>query len=370
MIDPTPLIADAWLHDLSPFALRISGEFGIRWYGLAYVLGFVFAWWAMARMARTRMLAMREEFVGDAVLAIVLGTVVGGRLGYVLFYRPSLLWTFEDSLPFWGVLAINEGGMASHGGMLGLTAAAWWIARREKLPLRHVADAICIVTPVGLLLGRLANFINGELLGKVVAMPGEPAPWWSVRFAQELSERTTAEQGATLNALQLSPSEAIAGVQRGDESIIGLVEPMLHARHASQLYQAFAEGLLLLIVVWLLIRRVRTPGVVTAWFVIVYGVGRVLTEFVRLPDGHFNAGSAGLASERPLGLSRGQWLSISMIVIGALMLAWNVRRPRDARARERASFGVGGWGVPRDQRAKTPGPINDPGASDKSDSKA
>ncbi|MEM8836028.1 MAG: prolipoprotein diacylglyceryl transferase [Planctomycetota bacterium] len=365
MPDPSALIADAWLHDLSPFVLRIRGEFGIRWYGLAYVLGFVFAWWAMARMARARLLALREAFVGDAILAIVLGTVVGGRLGYVLFYRPSLLWTFDGTLPFWGLLAINEGGMASHGGMLGLVAAAWWIARRENLPLRHVTDAICLVAPVGILLGRLANFVNGELLGKVVALPGEAAPWWSVRFPQELGERLTAEQAAMLSVRGFSPAQAIEGVQRGDASIIELVEPMLHARHASQLYQAFAEGLLLLIVVWLLIRRVRTPGVVTAWFVIVYGIGRIATEFVRLPDGHFDAGS-----ERPLGLSRGQWLSIGMIAIGLLMLVWNARRQRAARAEERARFGVGGWGVARDKRTKTPEPINDPGAPDESSSDA
>lgn len=334
----------AWLHDLDPFVLRITESFGVRWYGLAYVAAFVCAWLILTRLARRRLILVQPDRVSDLMVALIIGTLAGGRLGYCVFYRPDLLWSFRPSPPWWGVLALHEGGMASHGGMIGLVLACAWFARRHKLSTWHVADCVALVAPVGIFFGRVANFINGELLARVVAPPGTPAPWWSVRFPQELIEghapELSPEQADRLDDLlrrvALPGDDAtdaahrlIRAVQRGDRALAADLEPLVSARHASQLYQAFAEGIFVLVLLWAIWRAPRRPGVVTAWFLISYGVGRVLTEFVRLPDAH-------LAVQRFAGLSRGQWLSVVMVVCGVALLM-HVRRRGAAR--------IGGWGA-------------------------
>lgn len=353
-----PMTLAAWMHDLSPVAFRL-GPLTVRWYGLSYLAGFAAAWVILRWLARRGTSRLAPERVADAVLAGVVGVVVGGRLGYVLFYRPSLAWTFTTDLPWWGVLAVHEGGMASHGGMIGAVIAAWFIARGrpavdgshpERVPMLHVLDLMCLVAPIGLFFGRIANFVNGELLGRIVAAPGEPAPWWAVRFPQELAERDapdlTADQARRLNeAIEavrqpgdtqgMGLDRLIAAVQRGVPGIRERVEPLLSARHPSQLYQAAAEGIVVGAVVWLVARRPRVPGVIGCWFLISYGVLRVLTEVWRLPDSH-------LAVQRPGGLSRGQWFSVVMVVIGAAALA---RLSRSTTPR------LGGWAVKQPEAA-------------------
>ncbi len=328
----------AWLHDLDPFLWRITDTFGLRWYGLSYVAGFIAAWLILHHLARRRSLPLRPEAVPDLIMAVVLGALLGGRLGYALFYKPHLFTLRLDHPPWWGLIAINEGGMASHGGMIGVILASAWFAHREKLSLFLVTDALALVAPIGLCFGRIANFINGELLGSIVANPGQPAPWWAVRFPQELLDRPpplTAEQSQRLadlllnyaNPADLDPeSDAtirmIASLQRGQPGLADHLAPLISARHPSQLYQAFTEGLLLLSALWLIwlfshtARRV--PGFISAGFLILYGVGRVLTELIRLPDAH-------LASPLILGLSRGQWLSLAMIALGAVVLCRALR---------------------------------------------
>lgn len=353
----------AWLHDWSPFVLRITDSFGIRWYGLAYVAGFVAAWLILSGLARRGRILVKTEEVGDLIVAVIVGTIVGGRLGYCLFYRPELLWTVQPGAPWWGVLAINEGGMASHGGMVGITLACVWFARRRGIPAWHVADCLSLVAPVGIFFGRLANFINGELLGRVVAMPGQHAPWWSVKYPQELLEghapALTPEQTFQLESLLLeraqpgdtverAVSRVIDAVQQGDAELARRLEPLIAARAPSQLLQALAEGVVVMAVLWAVWRTPRRPGVITALFLVVYGVGRVLTEFVRLPDAH-------LSVQRVLGMSRGQWLSVAMVVLGALLLRHARRAGRQA---------LGGWSAkaatasaaPTNKQAQTPGP--------------
>lgn len=338
-----------WFHDLSPFAVRFTETFGLRWYGLSYVAGFVIAWLALSRLAERRVILLQREQVGDLILAIIFGTIVGGRLGYVLFYRPDLLTEFTATFPFWGLLDVMHGGMASHGGMVGIILACWWSARRSKTPALHSMDCISLVAPFGVLLGRLANFINGELLGRIVVHPedveaGARTPWWGVRFPQELTERSSEArlsetQRIELEALLIPYSQpvetdlsaaaarAIEEIQRGDRELAAALEPLVSVRHPSQLYQAFAEGVCLMVLLWMLWRVPRKPGVVTAWFLIAYGIGRVTTEFWRLPDAH-------LAVQRVMGLSRGQWLSVLMVAGGAWLLWWAGRRSAEK---------VGGW---------------------------
>jgi phosphatidylglycerol:prolipoprotein diacylglycerol transferase len=337
----------AWLHTLDPFALRLTHDMGVRWYGLAYIGGFVAAWLILRALAKRRLILLTVDQVTDALFAVVLGTLLGGRLGYILIYDPALLWSFSNAPPWWGALAINRGGMASHGGMAGVAVACWWTARRSGTPLLHVMDCFALVAPVGILFGRLANFVNGELLGRIVAMPGESAPKWSVKFPQELLEghapTLTPEQQLALDELLTrvaSPGDTrydatrnlIDDIQNGATDLARELEPLLAARHPSQLYQAAAEGILLGAALWLLWSRPRRAGFIAAWFLLLYGVGRITTEYWRLPDAH-------LPVPRPGGLSYGQWLSVGMVVIGGAML-WRTLR-------DRAAPRIGGWATGR-----------------------
>lgn len=350
-----PLLA-AWLHDLDPVALPTPvPPGGVRWYGVSYLAAFALCWLWLHAMAKRRYIALSPAGVTDALTLLIIGVLAGGRLGYVLFYQPSLLWTFEPAFPWWQALNVARGGMASHGGMVGVLVACWFIARRAGAPTLHVVDAIACVAPVGLMLGRLANFVNGELLGRIVADPGRPAPWWAVRYPQELTERAgevaarwTDEQQRLADellarfAVSGDPvASAIDALHRGDAGVRAAFNDLLTARHPSQLYQALAEGPIVLAALWAVWARPRRPGVVTAWFLIVYGIGRVGTEFVRLPDAH-------LATARLLGLSRGQWLSVGMIVVGAVLVFAVTRRAGTGGAPR-----YGGWlaSAKRDGRA-------------------
>ena len=339
-------LADAWLHTLDPVVFPIAGSFAVRWYGLAYIAGFVFGWALLRWMSGRGLLALTKLQVTDLMLALILGVLVGGRLGYLLVYEPSLLTEFSSSPPWWGALAINKGGMASHGGIAGVIVATWWFGRRVKTPWLHVLDATALVAPIGLFFGRMANFVNGELLGKVVAAPGEPGPWWSARYPQELLTRhapalTSAQEDRLYGLLAPYhlPGEAdlvpamqrmLAALNRGGAGASDLVRDLplvISARHPSQIYQAVVEGLIVLGALWIVWARPRKPGVVGCWFLIVYGLGRIATEFWRLPDDQF-------AVQRIAGLSRGQWLSVAMVIAGLIVLPI-VSRRRVAR--------MGGW---------------------------
>lgn len=331
----------SWLHDLNPVVVQIAGSLAIRWYGLSYVAGFVLGWLILRTLAKRNKTPLTPDQVSDLLISVVAGVILGGRFGYALFYQPSLLWSFTPSAPWWGMLRINEGGMSSHGGMIGVVVAAVWFYRRlaretpgSRPSILHLLDLMGLAAPAGLLLGRLANFINGELLGRIVALPGAPGPWWAVKFPQELvsehdSGRLLPPEEAEKRAAALRdllaqvrlPSDSddrailrlIDKVQHGSRELARGLEPLVAARHPSQLYQAAAEGLVLGVVVWTVFRFSRRPGVVAAWWLMTYGVLRIATEFWRLPDGH-------LAVARIAGLSRGQWLSALMVLAGAAVL--------------------------------------------------
>ncbi|MBS0189187.1 MAG: prolipoprotein diacylglyceryl transferase [Planctomycetes bacterium] len=360
----------AWLHDLSPFALQISDGFGLRWYGLSYAAGFAAAYFLLRALAKRQLILIPVDRVADAMTWLILGVVVGGRLGYAIFYEPKLFVTFSSSFPWWSLFTLNKGGMASHGGIVGVIIASWWISRgfRDesgqivgRSSVRHVLDVMALICPPGLFFGRLANFVNGELLGKIVAMPGEKGPWWSVQFPQEILSSPmskgghrpplTATQEHALDELLLRHALPTDGFEQAYDRVLTLLQkggeagrrigaelsPLISYRHPSQLYQAFAEGLVLWCVLLFIWRKPRAQGVVASWFLIVYGALRILTEFWRLPD-------AQLAVQRVLGLSRGQWLSVLMVIAGVVMLAWVLALAR----RQNPPELIGGW-------AKRPG---------------
>ena len=272
------------------------GPLPIRWYALAYVTGIVLGWWYASKLARREALwAPRRSPVtpvqlDDLVLWITLGIILGGRFGYALFYKPELyvqLFTGDG----WGerleLLQLWTGGMSFHGGFLGVAAAVWWFSRKHRISLLSLGDLIAPVAPLGLFFGRIANFINGELWGRVTDVP------WAVRFCN-------------------ARIEAMYGVcPAGNEP-----------RHPSQLYEAGLEGLLLFVVLSLAVwkwRLLAKPGYVTGLFLLGYGLSRALLETVRQPD-------VGL-DRLPLGLTMGMILSAPMILAGAWLIwrAW--RRP-------------------------------------------
>lgn len=347
----------AWLHDLNPFLIRFTDTLGVRWYGLAYVTGFALAWFVLTRLSRRGLTTMSPQKIADAMMVMVISVVVGGRLGYVLFYKPHLLWSFDSIAPYWGLLRINQGGMASHGGIVGVILGCLFISRGRtaegghrvgRVPFLHVTDMMALVAPIGLGLGRIANFINGELLGKIVALPGRPAPWWAVKFPQELltdqdagALMAPADRVARSAALDKlveqvrQPGEGAARgiqvliekIQHGSRDLAEQLDPLISARHPSQLYQAFTDGVLLLAVVWIVAMKPRSPGVISAWWLIAYGLMRIATEFLRLPD-------ADLAVPTWMGFSRGQWYSVLAILLGIGVLVV-VSKRNQAR--------TGGW---------------------------
>jgi phosphatidylglycerol:prolipoprotein diacylglycerol transferase len=257
-----------WVHDLSPFAIRFAGNFGIRWYGLAYLTGFVGAAWLLQRYHRAGRSPLDFSAVIDLMTALVAGVIVGGRVGYFLLYQPTAF--FSDPLMLFRVW---EGGMASHGGMAGVAVALWWFTRKRPESMLHVADLVITTVPVGLFFGRLANFINGELWGKIAVVP------WAVVFSH---------------------------TGGGD-----------NPRHPSQLYEAALEGLVLFLYLqwrfWKtdVARPQRQPaGQLTGEFLLAYALARAVCEVYREPD-------ASLI----LGLSRGTFYSVFLVAAGVGLIA-------------------------------------------------
>ena len=272
------------------------GPLPIRWYALAYVAGIVLGWWYASRLAKTERLwpANRSPVTGpqldDLVLWATLGIILGGRLGYALFYSPNLLgqiFTGDSLGERLEILQLWTGGMSFHGGFLGVVVALALYAHRQKIPALSLGDLIAPVVPLGLMFGRIANFINGELWGRETTVP------WAVRFCNQ----------KILDTYGYCPA--------GDVP-----------RHPSQLYEAGLEGLLLLVILSLAVwkfRMLKRPGFVMGLFLLGYGVSRAALENVRQPD-------AGLEN-LPLGLTMGMILSIPMMIAGAGLMWRALKKP-------------------------------------------
>jgi len=333
----TPLAV--YLHTLDPYAIKLWDGGPIRWYGLSYLLGFLVAYGLIRHMVRVGRSSMDPSMVGDFLVAVAIGVVVGGRLGYVLFYRPQMLWTFSSQLPYWDVLAINKGGMASHGGMIGVILAGLWHARRARggpHSWLHLLDLTAFSAPLGLSFGRVANFINGELVGR----PCSPNLPWAVKFPQEMFNwdriqttrlaqaisKWSSGQESMPHDIEYHVPLLIEQIQSGNQELIRLVEPLLAPRHPSQIYQAVLEGLCLFAILAVAWRRPRKPGVIGGLFCCAYALLRVVGECFRQPDAHIGF--------QALGLTRGQWLSI-LLLAGGLVAVWV--------SAQRHAMPLGGW---------------------------
>jgi phosphatidylglycerol:prolipoprotein diacylglycerol transferase len=252
--------------DIDPVAFSI-GPLAVRWYGLMYLLGFGLAWWlGLRRIAQGRAPIDRRQF-DDLIFYAVLGVILGGRLGYVLFYKPAYYASHPLEIP-----AVWQGGMSFHGGLLGVMLAMALAARKHRIDYLRLMDFVAPLVPLGIAAGRMGNFINGELWGRPTDLP------WGMLFR---------------NAGDLP-------------------------RHPSQLYEFALEGLTLFALLWWFSSQPRARGQVSAMFLIGYGCLRFLGEFAREPDSFL-----GFLA---LGMTMGQWLCVPMIAGGLWLFAWSARR--------------------------------------------
>jgi phosphatidylglycerol:prolipoprotein diacylglycerol transferase len=294
--------------EMGRYAIPIWTEhgIGIRWYALSYIAGLVFAWWAMARMTREKKLWTNPAFggkapitadqIGDLVVWATLGVVLGGRIGWILFYGIALCLASpatgmchvgDGQLPGaflsnpWHLVTVWQGGMSFHGGLAGVALAVWLYCRQQKLQLLPVSDMIATVAPIGLFFGRIANFVNGELWGKPTDVP------WAVVFCNN----------TIMREFNGCPAKDIP-------------------RHPSQIYEALLEGILLYVILQFCLRRFKLherPGLITGLFFLGYGLFRFFVEFFREPDGQFIGWfSMGMALSIPLWAAAGVFLWTSL----------------------------------------------------------
>ena len=274
----------AWtdLH-LSPVALDL-GFFQLRWYSLAYLAGIFIGYWYLLKLLKQPGAPMARRHADDLVFYAALGIILGGRLGYVLFYNlPYYADHPADILKLW------DGGMSFHGGVIGTTLGILYLARKQGLPWLRIHDYVAYCVPFGLFFGRLANFVNAELWGAETAVP------WAVSFPEAT--------GRFING----QSETLPGP----------------GRHPSQLYEAGFEGLLLFVILWIMFWKTKAryqPGKLVGAFIFFYGSFRFLIEFVREPDVQLSTFT------QATGLHMGQWLSVPMILGGLYLMITAERR--------------------------------------------
>lgn len=251
-----------WVHEIDPIAVAL-GPLQIHWYGLMYLVAFGSAWLLGSYRARKAASGWNEKQLSDLIFYCAMGVILGGRMGYVLFYHFD--YFLQD--PLW-LFAVWEGGMSFHGGLLGVVAVILWFARREGKTLLQLGDFVAPLVPLGLAAGRIGNFIGGELWGRATDQS------WGVIFPRAADQL---------------------------------------ARHPSQLYEAFLEGAVLFAVVWVYSMKPRKPGSVAGLFLVGYGLARSFVEFFREPDAHLGLIGFDL-------LSMGQLLSLPMILVGLFLL--------------------------------------------------
>ena len=331
-----------YVHDFDPVLIEFTDTIKLRWYGLAYLGAFLVGAWLLNVLAKRKLWVLPAGAAGDFIAAAaIFGVFIGGRLGYMLWYHSrehGWDWISQDPLM---IFKVWEGGMASHGGILGLVIFTLVYARKKKVSWRGLGDGLCVVSPLGLLFGRMANFINGELYGRTAEGVA-----WAVKFPRALVEQKKAEglqpnfdQAAAaaaaassdlqkpyaawteMSARATSPEEQwhansvfldqMIPVQRDNHAVSKAIEPFLHPRHPSQLYEGLLEGVALFAILWWV--RTRYPqlpaGVLTGLFFIFYALFRIVAEQFREPDSKM----VGM-------MTSGQFLSLFMIVAGTAFI--------------------------------------------------
>ena len=330
-----------YVHQLDPILFQFTESIALRWYGLAYLVGFIGGYFLLKRLAEQNLWVLPAEKTGDFIAACALfGVFLGGRLGYILFYHVREKgWASLASDPLL-VFRVWEGGMASHGGILGLVIFTFFYARKHRVSWTALGDGLCVVAPIGLMCGRLANFINGELYGRVASGVA-----WAVKFPSAFGDMKAPEaarfDSALLAAAEVDPRfaevldrisgdplvagdhsayfNALLAANRESEKVSAAIAPFLEPRHPSQLYEALLEGGLLFTILWMV--RVKYPnaphGMLTGLFFGLYATFRIVAEQFREPD-------AAWVIEGTL--TQGQFLSLFMYGFSACFLIFAFRK--------------------------------------------
>jgi phosphatidylglycerol:prolipoprotein diacylglycerol transferase len=316
-----------YIHHLDPVLLRITDAMQLRWYGLAYLAGFIGGFFLLRHLARRGLWVLKPEQTADFIAAAALfGVFLGGRLGYIFFYQlPKSGWDGLARDPLM-VLRVWEGGMASHGGILGLVIFTWFYARKHRVTWTGLGDGLCVVAPLGLFCGRVANFINGELYGRVAHGVA-----WAVKFPLSLAAEPAATQSAAWQeCTRVDPAladaqtlDALVAAARDNPQVRTALGQYLPPRHPSQIYEALLEGALLFAILWLVrVRWKNAPdGLLTGLFFALYALFRIIGEQFREPD-------AALVGA----LTKGQFFSLFMLLFAAGFLfhawrGWRKSRP-------------------------------------------
>ncbi len=330
-----------YVHQLDPIIVQFTQGIALRWYGMAYLAGFLGGYLLLKHLAERKLWVLPPEKTADFIAACALfGVFLGGRLGYILFYQiPREGWGSIAADPLL-VLRVWEGGMASHGGILGLVIFTFFYAKKHKVSWTGLGDGLCVVAPIGLLCGRLANFINGELYGRVTNGVA-----WAVKFPGALMDPKAPESSrldaALTAALDVDPAfgkivgqiasdprivdknmayyQALLDANRESDAVTDAIAPFIESRHPSQLYEALLEGALLLAILWYV--RVKFPkaphGLLTGLFFGLYATFRIFAEQFREPD------AAWVIQDV---LTKGQFLSLFMYLFSAAFLIYAFRK--------------------------------------------
>lgn len=328
-----------YVHQLDPVIFQVGSSLALRWYGLAYLAGFLAGYVLLKKLSERKLWVLAPEKTADFIAAAaLLGVFIGGRLGYVFFYLiPRDGWASFLGDPL-VLFRVWEGGMASHGGILGLVIFTFFYARKHKVSWTGLGDGLCVVAPIGLMCGRIANFINGELYGRVANGVA-----WAVKFPTALNDGKCPESlrfnEALVAAVDADPVFAkrieeiskqdfinpraaqfheLITANRDSDAVTNAISPYLEARHPSQLYEGFLEGALLFAILWFI--RVRFPkapnGLLTGLFFGLYATFRIFAEAFREPDAAWVIKGV---------LTQGQFLSLFMYLFAAAFLIFSFK---------------------------------------------
>jgi len=329
-----------YFHDLDPFIIQFTEAIGLRWYSMAYIMGFIVGYLLMKMIVVRTDSPFSKKNLDDFIIWLAFGVILGGRLGYAVFYAPEIFIEFNSEFPYWGLIKIHKGGLASHGGIIGVITASILFAKKYKLSALYSLDLLALSVSPGVIFGRIANFINGELYGRViegkvlvaVQFPQEMLRWLyhkKTDSLQELSHAVSAlkpeihpsmwqdlvyqleSTGDYKHQVSSIIYALIKACEEGNKAVIVALKEVLSFRHPSQIYQAILEGLLPFLLVWSIWfiwakRKSLRPGVLTGVSALCYACMRILGEQFRMPD-------TNLGFEL-LGLTRGQWLTCIMLL--------------------------------------------------------
>lgn len=318
-----------YIHHLDPVLWDIPGTpLALRWYGLAYVGGFLLGYWVLLQLSKRDLYCIKPDKLGDFITSVcIFGVLVGGRLGEFFFYwLPRVGWNGLVEDPLW-VFRVWEGGMASHGGILAVLIVAMVYARRQQVSLCAVTDGLAIVCTLGLFFGRVANFINGELYGRIASVTNPiamkfPLEMTSLPHDQQLAAMAAMNQaaGAPIQTL-MQPEEGfydtVTRLCRENEAVREALGQFLNYRYPSQLFEALGEGLIIFVVL-IAIRlgwKNAPAGIFSALFCFMYAAARISTECFREPD-----------ADTWHGITRGQYLSFAVVALGVAFLVPAIRR--------------------------------------------